>query len=259
MRPLYLNGGEPVQVLVDGPGLLVRLPERADRRFPFRLLSRVVVRGRVALPPSVLAACLEYGVPVVLLTDAGQPLGFCLPAPPRRSALAHLLDLLLAEPNGPERYMDWLASRERHAIVEVLRRMDLPPPRDLRARSVRAYLERHLARHGLGRVQPLAFRALTALLDAEIVERLARDGAEPRHLGRLADRLDLRRDFRRLLSWELWPASDRLLALLAGRARPPRLEPQRLARHYAALAPRIETLYRRHMGALRLWLLEVTE
>src|SRR5690606_10251207 len=118
----------------------------------------------VPLPPNVLAACLEHGVPVALLTGTGRPLGFCLPAPPRRSALAHLLDLLLAEPNGLERYKDWLVSRERHAIVEVLRRMDLPPLRDLRARSVRASLERHLARHGLGRVQPLAFRALTALL-----------------------------------------------------------------------------------------------
>lgn len=263
MRPLYLNGGGPLEVAVDGPSLVVRLPQQAERRFPFRLLSRVVVRGDVALPAAVLTACLAQGVPVALLTGTGRPLGFCLPALPRRTAISHLLDLLLSEPEGPDRYKDWLASRERRAILDLPRRLGLPPFRDLRPRSVRASLERHLARHGLGRIPALAVRGLTALLDAEVTERLARDGVEPRHLGRLGDRLDLRRDFLRLLAWELWPAADRLLDALAraaSRAGPPGPPaPERLARHYAALAPRIDKLYRQHLGALRLWLLEATE
>src|SRR5690554_6643168 len=97
-RPLYLAGAARA-VELDGPALRITVDGRADGRVPFRLLSRVVVRGGVTWSSAALTACFGAGVPLVFLRPDGQPLGLCLPALPSEESLYQRLARLEEEPD----------------------------------------------------------------------------------------------------------------------------------------------------------------
>lgn len=57
MRPLYLDGREPLSVSLDGPAICVRGLKRADGRYPLGRISRVMVSGVVQWQTEALVAC----------------------------------------------------------------------------------------------------------------------------------------------------------------------------------------------------------
>lgn len=213
MIPLYVDGiAAPVRILLDGPSLRLLRAGSADARYPLCRLTRLVVRGPVAWGDEALAACLAHGVPVSLLDRAGRHVGACLPTTPRAADTAALIDEaeragVLARVLG-----DWQRAAERRAILTLLGRLQLAP-RDLRPATVRGAMLRDLDASGPLPGHVLLDR-LEALLDAEVCAQLLAEGIGPRLQG-ANPAIDLRRDLRGLLAWELGPLAYGLAGYLA--------------------------------------------
>jgi hypothetical protein len=122
MKPLYLDGTTPLRVVLDGPGLRVRAAGAADRLFPLRRLSRVVVCGKVDWATEALLACAQASIPVSFVRRDGVLRARVLGASPRKDWLR--LDALLVEflesPGSVDRYRDWGSARAQQARLELV-------------------------------------------------------------------------------------------------------------------------------------------
>jgi CRISPR associated protein Cas1 len=136
MKPLYLDGTTPLRVLLDGPGLRVRAAGTADRVFPLRRLSRVVVCGQVDWATDALLACAQTGIPISFVRRDGVLRARVLGASQRKDWLR--LDALLVEfleaPGGVDRYRDWVHAQAQQARRELVYEAERGPwPVDSRA------------------------------------------------------------------------------------------------------------------------------
>jgi len=116
-RPLYLRPRGKTRVDMDGPALRVRSAGRAEVRYPLYRVSRVVASPDVEWSARALRACLETGIPIVLVGENGAPLGSVFPASPHTSRLSEAIDELLDRPDWSEIYATWL----RAARMRILR------------------------------------------------------------------------------------------------------------------------------------------
>jgi CRISPR/Cas system-associated endonuclease Cas1 len=68
-RTLYLNeGSSKLTVTRDGPSVLIKSDEIADRRIPVRLIGRVIIIGSVRLDADIITLFAEHNVPVIFMT-----------------------------------------------------------------------------------------------------------------------------------------------------------------------------------------------
>jgi hypothetical protein len=254
LRPVYID--RAAMVRLEGPALVVKQPERADGRFPLRLISRVIVRGPVPWSMEALFACLAAGVPVTFLSREGEVVGLCLGRDRPEESLALLLDRLTAEPGWAEIYQRWCAAAERRSIIEVARRVGLPLGPDLRPDSVRRLLAAGLPQgdtSGAGSVM----RRLEGYLSAQLAELFARAGVPLSYRGGRGSALDLRAGFRAALGWYLWLALRRCLDLQQRHPVADRVASRRrVTAQYEALAPQIAARFRRLLVSLDRFLRE---
>jgi hypothetical protein len=251
LRPLYVDHGAAA-VRLDGPALIVAQPDRADGRFPLRLLSRVVVRGPVPWSMEALFACLESAVPITFLSLDGAVIGLCLGRDRPEESLAMLLDRLLAEPGWAEIYQRWAEAAERRAIVEVARRLALPVGVDLRPAVVRVLAAAQLPGGDTPGARS-ALRRLDGYLCAHLAELFGRAGVPLAYRGGRGSPLDLRPGFSAALRWHLWPPLKRWLELRQTHPAPPAaagVARRRAAAQYEAAAPHIAARFRRLLASL---------
>lgn len=175
-RPLFLGGGLRGWVDLDGPGLRVRSERLASARYPLARVSRVIASSGMNWSAGALRACLEGGIPIVIVAEDGTPLGCIYPARPHVSRLAEALDEMLDRPDWAELYgcwlramrmrllLQWRAGREAEgesadpaAFRELVRRLayegkpggDIPPIRGFCQGAVRALAAQTLRRWSL--------------------------------------------------------------------------------------------------------------
>jgi hypothetical protein len=258
LRPVYLDRGAAA-VRVDGPALIVAERERAEGRFPLRLVSRVVVRGPVPWSMEALFACLAAGVPVTFLSLDGEVVGLCLGRDRREESLAALLDRLTGEPRWAEIWERWRLAAERRAILEAAHRLGVPLPADLRpgaADAVRALLAARLPGGDTPGARS-ALRRLDGYLCAHLSELFARAGVPLAYRGGRGSPLDLRPAFREALRWHLWAPLGRWLDLQRRHPQTDRSRARRrIVAQYEAAAPQIAARFRRLVGALDRFLRE---
>lgn len=203
MRPLYLDGREPLSVSLDGPALCVRGLKRADGRYPLGRVSRVLVSGIVNWQTEALVACMKAGIMVCFADADGVIVGHCVGANHRPTSLSRRLDEFLDRPDWETLYQNWRESAERDAILTLQRRLKIRFP-SLRARDARKALFQHatsLMPSGLPD-HHIVIR-LQGHLHALVLDLLRRSGLGAelevfRNVG-----LDLHRDFCQLLWWDL--------------------------------------------------------
>jgi len=256
LRALYLDRGAAA-VRLDGPALIVAQPEQADGRFPLRLLSRVVVRGRVPWSTEALIACLGAGVPITFLSPEGDVVGVCLGRDRPEESLAALLDRLTCEPRWAEVYERWRRAAERRAIVEAARRFCLPADADLRPDAVRSLFAARLPDGDTPGARS-AWRRLDGFMCAHLHELFGRAGVPLCYRGGRGSPLDLRPAFRGTLRWHLWTPLWQWLELQ--QRHPQRGDRtkarRRAAAQYEAAAPHIAGRFRRLLASLDRFLRE---
>lgn len=245
MRPLYIDGTTRPFVAVDGPSLLVRRSGAAAARFPFRFISRIVVRGAAEWSTDALIACMDTGILVAFLDETGNARGYCIAAAGRDTDVNLRIEDCIQLPAWPARRENWLCAVERRGIRQAFKHLGLPAPDDFRPAVCRQRLARRIDEPGMPVSATAILAVLTGLLSAHLAALLRRRGIWARFVAGSGDNalIDLLGDFRRVLTWSLYPD-----ALALGRYF--RLHPRhcgqnshmlrRVARRYEAHAPMIE-------------------
>jgi hypothetical protein len=103
-------------VLADGPALRVRVAGKAERRYPLSRLSRVLSAGRVEWRQSAIEVCLERRLPVVFLSQKGEPRGYLWPAVAAPSSLYQVMSEVSKLEAGAYRFGEWVRS-QRMALL----------------------------------------------------------------------------------------------------------------------------------------------
>lgn len=111
-KPLYLDSTKVKAVKLDAVALKVELHEQADQFFPLRLISRVVVTGKIEWETQALLACLDYGVPVSFRRRDGRLLGHCLSDRSSQVPLEQLLTACADSTEGDALYQQWRVHEE---------------------------------------------------------------------------------------------------------------------------------------------------
>lgn len=211
LKPLYLDGVQPLAVTLDGPALKVMTAARSPARYPLRRLSRVVVSGNVEWATSALIACLRAGIVVTFLDEEGELAGLCVGASTGGVNLHDRLAEFALRPDWTEHYANWYAAMERRGILGLINRLSLRVD-DLRPVTVRRCYAKRLGAMAVPRVTQRTVGYLEAAV-AACAARTALDCGIPVVL--LTDEgagFQLTRDLGRILAWEARVLAMRLLA-----------------------------------------------
>lgn len=125
-KPLYLDSAKVKAVKLDAVALKVELHEQADQFFPLRLVSRVVVTGKVEWETVALLACLDYGVPVAFRRRDGRLLGHCLSDRSSQVSLEELLASCADTPEGDALYQQWRVHEENQWVKRMSKALRQP-------------------------------------------------------------------------------------------------------------------------------------
>lgn len=243
-RTLYLKAMPDLNLVLDGPSLVVTAPGAAARRYPLRLLRQVLLLGPVALSPGVVEALLRQGISLALHDAAGTALGYLWPFRERPDTLADRLDVFWERPDWHWKYENWRRAQERRVIRESVSAISLPRDSalDLRPEAVERLWLRILKSHS-----PLAVshaRLLRAHLNNFAQLGFLHAGATLESLGRRTSIASLPADFAQLL---LWPAYPPLLRSLAAAHSPDSSPRPDLQRQAAALFESLRPLFDRQL------------
>lgn len=259
-RALYLDGAAgPLTVTADGPALRIQREGSAEGRAPLRLISRIVVRGKVVWQTEALIACMEADVPVAFVTGDGTTRGWCLGAHGAKHDINALLDDCAVRRDWPGRYQDWLRAMERRAMIAVLPQGQ-PVPEALRPNDLWLACEARLERLRAPVAAPVIIGTLTGALEAQIVDLFRRSGVAARFVMGHGTPVRLLEGFRRVLVWDLWPVAERSALYFCrhgGRQVSDREARRRLIRQYEATAAHMEKRFRDLFWRLRRLLEEV--
>jgi hypothetical protein len=210
LKPLYLDGVQPLAVVLDGPALKVMTTGRSPARYPLRRLSRVIVSGRVEWSTPALIACLCAGIVVSFLDENGDMAGLCLGTGSRSLKLYEKLAEFALRPDWPEHYANWYAAMERRGILGLVNRLSMRVS-DLRPVTVRWYYMQRLGKLAPSRVVHRTLAYLEAAVST-CAAQAAFDSGIPSSL--LTDDnagIQLNRDLGRILAWEARVLAARLL------------------------------------------------
>ncbi len=174
MKPLYLNGSEPIQVSLDGPALRVSTPGSAVLRFPLRRVSRVIANGKASWSTEALLACADQGISVSFLARDGTTRARWIGRPDDRDGFLQRWQDFQDRPDWTDLFRQWSRAARRRAIRMCAWRMGWSPKTD--SRSITRFLVQSLDgdRSAVGLRQ--ANRILRGLAGARAVEVLVQRG-----------------------------------------------------------------------------------
>ncbi|MFN3531862.1 MAG: CRISPR-associated endonuclease Cas1, partial [Candidatus Brocadia sp.] len=66
-RTLYLNENTTLNVIRDGPSIVVKEGKKSGRRVPARMIQRVIITGNIKLETSLITLFTQNNVPVTFL------------------------------------------------------------------------------------------------------------------------------------------------------------------------------------------------
>ena len=174
MKPLYLNGREPIQVGLDGPALRVSVRGSAIQRFPLRRVSRVMASGSTSWSTAALLACADQGISVCFLDANGTARARWVGRPSDRDGLLQRWQDFQDRPDWMDLFRQWTRATRRRAIRMCAWRMGWSPKLD--SRSVIQFIVQALEGNGSPRDLRSACRHLRGIAGARTLEVLAQRG-----------------------------------------------------------------------------------
>lgn len=202
-RPLYLEGLRVKGIKLKLGALQISAHALADQFIPLTQLSRVVSKGNIRWDSEALMACMQQHIPISFLLNTGEPTGRCISHTSRASShLQQRLEELASDKDIHTLLTDWKRHRRRALILKLARNIT-PYPQDLRAKAIRARLERQIAQEKhiswIAMISPLYplihSQIFKLLIDYGFSQDyLTQDGLHPDILNHIID----------LLEWELW-------------------------------------------------------
>ena len=135
-RTLYLNENREMTIVRDGPSLWIMMGNKAGRRVPARLISRVIITGNVKLDSGVITLFTENGVPVTFLNRRGDILGTALGVVNPDWRLKERQTILFVSSVYRSRVLNWITAKRRNSQIQLLK--------DLACKEIELFLSKGL-------------------------------------------------------------------------------------------------------------------
>ena len=120
----------------DGPSLWIMVGNKAGRRVPARLISRVIITGNVKLDSGVITLFTENGVPVTFLNRRGDILGTALGVVNPDWRLKERQTILFVSSVYRSRVLNWITAKRRNSQIQLLK--------DLACKEIELFLSKGL-------------------------------------------------------------------------------------------------------------------
>lgn len=105
----------------DGPSLWIMMGNRAGRRVPARLISRVIITGNVKLDASVITLFTESGKPVIFLSRKGEVLATAFGMINPNWRIKERQTILFTNSLYRPRVLNWITARRRNNQMRLLK------------------------------------------------------------------------------------------------------------------------------------------
>jgi len=124
VRTLYLNESDrDIRVVMDGPSILIKDPERADRRIPLRFIGRVVIFGNIWISSDVLTALAGQNIPLICISKWASNISISMPFQFTYPAHCIDLELVLKDQQKAMDFTNWARQKRAFMKTEVIRRI----------------------------------------------------------------------------------------------------------------------------------------
>lgn len=177
----------------DGPSLWIMMGNKAGRRVPARLISRVIITGNVKLDASVITLFTESGKPVIFLSRKGEVLATAFGMINPTWRIKERQTLLFTNRIYRPRVMNWFNARRRNNQLQLLEHLSykdlkLLTSKGLRERDFKRIIASYLPEDE--KMVRVIIGTITGLLHEFITDCLLASELDP-HLGVIHRRYNL--------------------------------------------------------------------
>ncbi|TLD41740.1 MAG: hypothetical protein JETT_1965 [Candidatus Jettenia ecosi] len=122
-RTLYLNENTTLDVIRDGPSLVVKEEGKSGRRVPARMIQRVVITGNIKLETGLITLFTQNNVPITFLDKKGNQIAVTLPYKQHLSEHYKAQRIFLESDYTTRRFMTFLRAYRQRVQIDVLKRL----------------------------------------------------------------------------------------------------------------------------------------
>jgi CRISPR/Cas system-associated endonuclease Cas1 len=122
-RTLYISETKGIEVLRDGPSIVIKQQANALRRIPIRLIGRVAIFGNVKLQTEVINLLTENHIPITFMNMKGHEVAVTIPY--NHHQLRHYEEqkIFFETEKNIERFKIWITSKRRKLQLHTIRRL----------------------------------------------------------------------------------------------------------------------------------------
>ena len=177
-QPLYLQNSSVTRLDLDA-SMRLRIERKAlpEKRIPLHHISRIVCSSSLDISTRTLIACMKSGVPLMVMDQTGETLGWCLGARRKETSLRQLLSLALDDSVWNARYTKWLQQQRAAYASEALLMCGVRISPAARRNPKVALCNAHYRKHG--QATGIFVNALANLAQHELAAVLAKEVSEP--------------------------------------------------------------------------------
>lgn len=122
-RTLYLNENTTLDVIRDGPSLVVKEEGKSGRRVPARMIQRVVITGNIKLETGLITLFTQNNVPITFLDKKGNQIAVTLPYKQHLAEHDKVQRIFLESDYTTQRFMTFLRAYRQRVQIDVLKRL----------------------------------------------------------------------------------------------------------------------------------------
>jgi len=176
--PLYLHNGSAIRLDLDqARRLRIERKDLPERRIPLHHVSRIVCSSSLDISARALMACMQSGIPVAVVGNKGEPVGWCMGARRKETTLHQLLTHALDDPAWPEHYGRWLDLQRAAVAAQNLLLCGVPTTATARRNPRAALCNAHRVKHKQACAHLV--NALALLAQHELAAALAKEMPAP--------------------------------------------------------------------------------
>ncbi|MBI5307891.1 MAG: CRISPR-associated endonuclease Cas1 [Planctomycetes bacterium] len=193
-RTLYLNENTTLNVIRDGPSLVVKEDGKSDRRVPARLVQQVIITGNIKLETSLITLFTQNNVPVTFFDKKGCQIAVTLPYRHYLPGYYKEQRIFFESDYTIQRFMTFLRAYRQRIQIDVLKLLLKKQMPDhyitvgLKEEEYQQVIDNETSPYR-ETYQPI-HNAVSALFVEMVISKLIASGLDP-HLGVMHRRRDL--------------------------------------------------------------------
>jgi hypothetical protein len=146
--PLYLQNSKVQKLDIDSTQRLrIERSDLPEKRIPIHLVSRIVCRVSLDISARALVACMKKGIPLALVDNDGQAIGWCMGARRTETTMRQLLIHALDDYQWNEYYSQWLLNQRQANAAQSLLLCSVPATSQARYNPRAALCNAHRQKH----------------------------------------------------------------------------------------------------------------